>query len=342
MGPGEIGAAFASGRLSAAEAIVVAYYRGLAAQKASPGATLAVGLGQTDLTRKIKDLPSKGVVVACHNSPQSVTLSGDSGAIADVERELKAAGHFAKRLKTGRAYHSHHMEAVGEWYTTTVIKALHGLAPAQSTLPIAEVKGMVSTVSGKMMCAEEEKIDASYWRRNMESPVLFSQSLEMLLTRNPSLVLLEIGPHNALAGPIREIKRSIESAADVEYIPTLIRNQQSVENILQAAGQLFLKNYSINLGELCRPSPSMSRASASMIPRAFHTDVLVDLPRFQWNHSKEYWSEPRYTREWRFRAYPRHDILGSRVPGLTDFPGIWRNTLRCMDLPWLEDHKVCT
>ena len=74
---GEIAAAYATGGHSAAEAIIVAYYRGrVLATHETPGRMLAVGLGPDQVSSYLE--PNQGkVVIAAINSPSSVTLSGD-------------------------------------------------------------------------------------------------------------------------------------------------------------------------------------------------------------------------------------------------------------------------
>ena len=82
---GEIAAAFAAGYISASQAIVFAYYRGLVVRDVSnEGAMLAVGLGAEAVEPYLVELKGK-ILVACHNSPAGVTLSGDASAIADIQ-----------------------------------------------------------------------------------------------------------------------------------------------------------------------------------------------------------------------------------------------------------------
>jgi acyl transferase domain-containing protein len=77
---------------------------------------LAVGLGAAQVVPYIRQYQSR-VVVACHNSPQSTTISGDSDAIDDLESVLVAEGIFARVVRTGgQAYHSHHMHEVSLRY----------------------------------------------------------------------------------------------------------------------------------------------------------------------------------------------------------------------------------
>jgi acyl transferase domain-containing protein len=71
---GEIAATYGAGALSMDEAVTIAYYRGLVTKKQTRrGAMAAIGLSAAE-TQKF--LEEGGVVVACENSPSSVTISG--------------------------------------------------------------------------------------------------------------------------------------------------------------------------------------------------------------------------------------------------------------------------
>lgn len=104
---GEIAAAYASGAISAADAITIAYYRGSLLQNVSnqtPGGMAAVGLGRQEVSPFLKP----GIIVGCENSPESVTLSGDSDVLECVMERIRAAYPqvFMRRLRVDRAYHS--------------------------------------------------------------------------------------------------------------------------------------------------------------------------------------------------------------------------------------------
>jgi acyl transferase domain-containing protein len=102
---GEIAAAYAAGAITAAEAITVAYYRGQVAKaQTRPGGMAAVGLGRDEMEKYLV----KGVVIACENSPSSVTLSGDVEELDGLLQMLKEQQPeiFARRLQVEMAYHS--------------------------------------------------------------------------------------------------------------------------------------------------------------------------------------------------------------------------------------------
>lgn len=102
---GEIAAAYAAGAISFEAAIIAAYYRGfVTTQQTLEGAMAAVGLGREDASKFLID----GVVVACENSPSSVTISGDKEKVVDVISKVKSESPdtLARLLKVDMAYHS--------------------------------------------------------------------------------------------------------------------------------------------------------------------------------------------------------------------------------------------
>lgn len=119
---GESAAAYAVGALSYREAMAFSYYRSvLVADKSLRGSVkggmVAVGLGLEDTESYLKRLKSGGkTVVACINSPSSITVAGDLVAVKELEDLANADGVFARRLKVETAWHSHHMGAIKNVY----------------------------------------------------------------------------------------------------------------------------------------------------------------------------------------------------------------------------------
>src|ERR1700753_1831990 len=102
----------------------------------------------------------------------------------------------------------------------------------------------ISSVTNKNI-VEGAELGASYWVKNLVSPVKFSQAMsETIKLSTDSKIFLEVGPHSALAGPVRQILLA-ENSKD-EYISVLTRGKDSCEEILRAVGQLFLQNYSVD------------------------------------------------------------------------------------------------
>ncbi|CAG8909895.1 unnamed protein product [Penicillium egyptiacum] len=308
---GEIVAAYAARAISMRTAIIIAYYRGKVAKPMEGlGAMVAVGLAPDEVTPYL----TPGVVVACHNSPHSVTLSGDKDSVERAIERIKAANSdtLCRRLTVKIAYHSDHMKKIGCEYEGRIsshIKHEQGMLP------------FCSSVTGETI-TDPRKLDASYWRQNLESPVLFTEAIQTL-PASGTPVFLEIGPHSALAAPLRQLFRTLPARSPV-YIPTLFRYDEDVQSqLLRTAGQAYASGMRVDLPSITEPG-----------------NTLTDLPPYPWQHDRPYWSESRLSREWRQRKFPHHEILGSRVVDTTDQEPSWRNLVTLDNVPWLLDHVI--
>jgi len=292
---------------------------------------MAVGLSPEAGQEAIKEAGLVGkLVVACVNSPVSITISGDSEACDILYSRLGPQGVFQRKLITGgRAYHSHHMAVVGEEYEKLVVNAI-----GKSEFSKSSKTGIyfASSVTGQL---SDSALDAPYWRSNLENPVLFSQALQHLLQLQ-DFQIVELGPHAALKLPISQICKELKiSDADLRYYSTLTRGQSSSVTALQLMGKLFLGGVDV----------SFQKINSISITDAPHNSknigvVVKDLPTYKWTYEQLLWTESRASLEFRHRKYPRHEILGSIIGGgnLTDH--CWRNVLHVKDVPWLEDHKL--
>ncbi|KAK3688033.1 hypothetical protein B0T22DRAFT_425418 [Podospora appendiculata] len=310
---GEIGAAYASGALDMQEAIICAYLRGRVTkqQTTRAGAMAAVGLGSEDIQPFLVD----GVVVACENSPSSITLSGDAENVDVVLQTLQNERPevFARRLRISTAYHCHHMKELGPTYETLLSPYISSKAP---------LVPFFSTVTNEMIY-EKGSVDAQYWRSNLESPVLFSTGVRALLEyQGPNNTLVEIGPHSALSGYVRQILKDF-GAESVSYLPTLIRESDGSKALLTTAGHLFTQGLKIRFDAI---NPAGR--------------VLTDLPSYPWNRDAKYWHESRIAREFRAIKFPHHELLGSRVVQGSQIEPSWRNLLQTDKVPWCRDHRL--
>jgi len=322
--------------LSAPEAILAAFYRGYAVERHAPlGAMLAVGLGAEEAYKFIQK-STEDVVIACENSPGSVTLSGQVLAVSEIKRQLDTEGIFAKELKTGKAYHSPHMVPVSAVYIELLTKAnrrldTHDLEWRQPR------SRMISFVTGEEIT--QDHLNALYWSDNLRNRVRFDAAVSALgniTDLDGFACIVEIGPHSALAGPFKQICTA-NKFDHFNYISSLLRNSDDVTRLLSVAGSLFLNDYPVDL-EAVNDTETQYRTISSL--KRSNTSLLVDLPPYQWNYSKKYWAEPRSSAEQRSLTHARHDILGTRLSGLSDRIGIWRNVLRHRDIPWLQDHTL--
>ncbi|KEY72789.1 hypothetical protein S7711_09508 [Stachybotrys chartarum IBT 7711] len=330
---GEITAAYAAGFISQRAALTIAFHRGfMAAASRSkglrPGSMLSVGLSEQDAAPYLGGLKQGIATIACVNSPRNVTVSGDAIAIDEVSARLSAEENkiLHRRLVVDAAYHSHHMEAVADEYRSRLAGLEEAGMYSGSALFISSVTGTFKSTG----------FGPRYWVENLVSPVRFYGALKTLgqdfnsHLRNRHVFLLEVGPHSALAGPIRQSLADFnESRFEFFYGSVLQRKMDAVESTLCLAARLFEKGV------------TFSPAAVSSLTPGYHlAKTSTGLPASKWDHSSEHWHESQFTRQHRFRCHPYHDLLGARVVGSTTNEPQWRHMVCLNTLRWLAHHVI--
>ncbi|KAL9009887.1 MAG: hypothetical protein Q9173_005125 [Seirophora scorigena] len=267
---GEIAAAFTAGYLSAEDAIRIAFYRGkVVASASASGAMLAVNLGAAEVLPYLEAQKNE-VVVACHNSPHSVTLSGNAKAIGELKEYFETKGVFVRELRTGgKAYHSHHMTPIASEYKDL----LESKDLSAAKMPPTERRcRMMSTVSNAFLA--DKRTDPAYWALNLENPVLFNQAIAGLTHEMPDLdTIVEIGPHPALSGPIKHISAATDKV--LSYLPTLKREENDVDQLSTLAGELWARNSSIDISEVTSIERSSSEGVVESVSGSLMSHARV-------------------------------------------------------------------
>ncbi|KAI9683016.1 MAG: Type I Iterative PKS [Bathelium mastoideum] len=328
---GEIAAAYAVGVLSQKSAIQVSYYRGLVADAARQalcirGGMVVVGLSESETTRLLLQISRDRLSLACINSPKSCTVSGDDVAIKELEDLLRKLDPppFHRRIHTDTAYHSHHMEAVANWY----LKTLEGI---EFKAKIPSIR-FISTVTGT---DKEDGFGSPYWIQNLISPVKFQQALTCLF-RKPNAIsaglqlIIEVGPHSALKGPVQQTCASLNVDLNTySYSSLLIRGQDSYRTLLQVIGLLFKHGLNPDLSSTIFTQQSLSESA-----------WIKDVPSYAWDHSLPFWFPSRVEQELRLRPFPPHELLGLKVAETPTSEPTWRNVVSLAKQPWLRNHVI--
>ena len=308
------------------------------------GAMMAVGIDLENLQTYLGTVNAEvdgELTVACFNSPRNITVSGDEKKIDRLGKLLEESKIFVKKLNVKNAYHSGHMQAVAEEYLQLI-----GDISISTTLDSERSYGnkatMFSSVSGLEVSLAELRT-AQYWVSNMTLPVKFDQSLlamcssmtgEKLRLRvgrsadTPLHHLVEIGPHPALKTAIRDTLSTDQTLSLIGYSHLVGRNGSAIDFSLETVGRLFCSGYPVDL---------FAVNHSGRYPRP---KMLVDLPPYRFNHGQIYWPEGRLGKNFRFRKFPRHDLLGAPVPDWSSQDPKWRHMIRISENPWLKDHKV--
>ncbi|KAI6501122.1 Type I Iterative PKS [Pyricularia oryzae] len=336
---GEIGAAYAAGALDRQSAWKVAYCRGVVSAKPAGdkrGAMMAIGCTAEEVAPIMAEVEEKlgagELVIACYNSPHSLTISGDEAKVDALVEIASSRKLFARKLRVPKAYHSSHMLPVSDEYRS--------LMGTLTGTPSPDVQ-VASSVTGGLIPAGD-MTSADYWVQNLVSPVRFSQALVALCTANvarkqlkvgggaelPVSHLVEVGPHGALQAAARDAVLSDPNYRHLRYVSVLTRGGHACATALRAVGTLAAAGLPVDLRRVNRVADAQP--------------LLVDLPPYPFHHAKEThsWLESRTSRAWRFRKHARHDVLGAPVRDWDPDAPRWRNHLRVAEVPWLRDHKV--
>ncbi|KAF9764141.1 Reducing polyketide synthase fub1, partial [Fusarium sp. DS 682] len=327
---GEIAAAYAKGAFDKEAAMRIAYFRGLLTGNITKtGSMAAVGLGPERVSEYLSRVTAGKIVIACINSPASVTLSGDVEGIDEVLTFLQADDIFARKLRVTTAYHSHHMQQISEEY-------LNSLSGKWELVPGNPKVRMFSSVSAKPIDGTE--LGAAYWVANLVSPVNFSGAVTAAANagalgkkkasgkKGSADAMVEIGPHAALQGPLKQILDSVaDKVASPKYFSAIKRKQDTVQTTLEVVGELLVLGHSVNV--------SLANAYTES------TSALVDLPPYAWNTSNSYWHESAAVTAYKQRSHPRLELLGVRDPRSTKAEPAWHNYLRISEQPWIEHHQ---
>ncbi|KAI1813639.1 hypothetical protein GGS20DRAFT_469502 [Poronia punctata] len=322
---GEIGAAYAKGALSREAAWTVAYHRGrLSASLNITGAMLAVALGEESVQPFIDQCTSDPKpVIACVNSPESVTLSGSEEGIDEVLKHIGSQA-WARKLLVKTPYHSPFMRKLAEPY----LESMQGMTGGEPTSA-----RMFSSVTGEEI-DDAGLLNPQYWVDNMVNCVRFSPATAAIL-REPTVagkpvVLMEVGPHGALQGPLKQIiKAAPTPPSEFNLFSLLARKEDAIRTTLKGVGILFQKGLPIDV------SKANHLDSKQELP-----SFLVDLPPFSWNHNTRFWYESALSYAYKNRSEPKHDILGARDVFSGDAEPAWRNYLRPSEIPWARHHGV--
>ncbi|KXH30478.1 beta-ketoacyl synthase domain-containing protein [Colletotrichum salicis] len=370
---GEVAAAYAAGAISRQAAWKIAYYRGKLSAKLTRSVSrpntgmAAVGLSkaatQDAIDRVEQQLGGDGTLeIACMNSADSHTVSGDAEKIDALVQLLSTEKVFARKLNVEIAYHSQYMKAMADEYLVAMGEIQQG------TLRSPVKPRFYSSTMGVPILPSQLR-RPEYWVKNLVSPVRFTESVTAMLKGSetpkvnghvngnvnglvngnvnghangvtngdfdeepfePITDFLEIGPHSALRGPLFSTVKQVRGNAKVDYHSILIRQKPGVETALESVGTLFCHGYNVNLAQV-------NDADEPHGPRPL---MLTNLPSYPFDHSKEYWVQSTLSDDFRKRSVGRHELLGAPMPGFNENNAVWRNYIRLSENPWIEDHKV--
>ncbi|XP_011695797.1 PREDICTED: fatty acid synthase [Wasmannia auropunctata] len=236
---GELGCAYADGAFTPEQTVLAAYCRGKAIidSKLERGAMAAVGLSWEE-TKKM--CPSD-ITPACHNSADSVTISGPAESMQKFVETLKSKDIFAKLVKSsGFAFHSKYISSAGPKLRASLEKIIPN--PKQRS-----AKWISTSVPEAAWGSPLAQFSSSaYHVNNLLSPVLFQEGLAHV---PENAVTIEIAPHCLLQAILR---RSLPST--VTNISLHKRDHSdNLAFLLSNVGKLYMAGAQPDISKLYPP-----------------------------------------------------------------------------------------
>ncbi|XP_049879210.1 fatty acid synthase-like [Pectinophora gossypiella] len=261
---GELGCAYADGCFTAEQMILSAYSRGLASIETPfiKGSMAAVGLGYN----QIKTMCPPEIEVACHNGPDSSTISGPADIMKSFVAKLSAQGIFAKEVPCSNiAYHSKYIADAGP----RLLKYLREVIPTPKNRSERWVSTSVPQPQWKDPQAELSS--AEYHTNNLLSPVLFEETSRLI---HSNAITIEVAPHGLLQAILR---RSLKK--DVVNVPLTQRgHEDNVQFFFNAIGKLYEAGINPHLANIYPTVP---------FPVSVSTPMIAHL--VEWEHSEDWY-----------------------------------------------------
>lgn len=266
---GEVGCAYADGTLTAEQAVLAAYSRGRAIleSKLAPGAMAAVGL----TWEQVKERCPPEIFPACHNSEDSVTISGPPASIEKFVAQLQSEDIFAKAVKSsGTAFHSKYIADAGP----RLRKALDSIIPNPKPRSPRWISSSIPESAWGTPLAQQSS--AAYHVNNLLSPVLFHEALKHVPENS---ICVEIAPTGLLQAIL---KRALgPKTTNISLVKR--GHADNLEFVLSAVGKIFAAGAQPRFGNLYHPVSFPVGKGTPMI------NSMVE-----WDHSIE-WSVANFS-----------------------------------------------
>uniref|UniRef100_A0A8C6ZHS1 Fatty acid synthase n=1 Tax=Nothoprocta perdicaria TaxID=30464 RepID=A0A8C6ZHS1_NOTPE len=264
---GELACGYADNSLSHEEAILAAYWRGRCVKEAKlpPGGMAAVGLTWEECKHRCPP----NVVPACHNSEDTVTVSGPLDSVNEFVVKLKKDGVFAKEVRSaGVAFHSYYMASIAP----VLLSALKKVIPNPKPRSARWISTSIPESQWQSDLARNSS--AEYHVNNLVNPVLFHEGLKHV---PENAVVVEIAPHALLQAILR---RTLKPTCTI--LPLMKRDHKNnLEFFLTQTGKIHLTGINV-LGNNLFP----------LVEYPVPVGTPLISPYIKWDHSQD-WDVPK-------------------------------------------------
>jgi len=241
---GEVVALHAAGVLSESAMLRVARRRGelMAHAAATAGAMTALALSLAD----VQDLLTRAgstVVVANHNAPRQVVVSGSLQAIAEFEANLTTQAIAFRRLPVASGFHSE-----------VVASACAPFAEFLADIDFAPPRAPVFSNSSAAVHLDDVQALRATLAAQVARPVRFVEMIEAMYA-DGARTFLEVGPGNVLSG----LTAAILGERPVTAISVDRKHKNGVESLLLALARMAANGVAMDVSRLfagLREAPS--------------------------------------------------------------------------------------
>ncbi|NEQ76569.1 MAG: SDR family NAD(P)-dependent oxidoreductase [Okeania sp. SIO2C9] len=307
---GEYVAACVAGVFSLEDGLKLIAMRGRLMQQLPPGGEMVSVMASESQVKEAIGEYSSRVAIAAINGPESIVISGESGAIANICSKLESQGIKTKQLKVSHAFHSPLMEPMLAEFEAVAKEITY----SQPKIPL------ISNVTGEKVGAEITT--AEYWVSHVRQPVRFAQSMKTLNEQGYEL-FLEIGPKPILLGMGRQCLPENMG----EWLPSLRPGVEEWQQILESLGQLYVKGMKVNWSEFDQD----------------YTGQKVALPTYPFQRER-HWIEidnTQHKSRYLSRNTGSHPLLGERFYSAIQQQQIqFESQLSASEPVYLKYHRV--
>jgi acyl transferase domain-containing protein/acyl carrier protein len=256
---GEYAAACAAGVFSLNDGLRLIAQRGRLMQSLPPGGMMAALFAPIDQVESAIAPLLDRVAIAAINGPESVVISGETGAVESLLENFGRRNVFGQRLFVSLAAHSPLVEPA--------LDRMEALARsvtfAPPSIPIAW------NLTGHPL-PNGTAPDAIYWRRHMREPVRFGDGVKAL--RDDGFrIFLEVGPHPTL---LAFVQQSLPQDGNL-FLTSLRRGKEDWNELLTSLADLHVHGVPVDFAGFDRP----------------YQRRRVALPAYPFDR-KRYWAAP--------------------------------------------------
>ncbi len=233
---GEYVAACLTGVFTLEDALNLLAERAQLMQNLPAGSMLAVRLPAEQITARVNG----EVCLAAINSPSLSVVSGPTGILENLHRQLAEEKIVSKFLPTSHGFHSSMMDPILETFTERV----------KTTARNAPTTPWISTFTGRWVTAEEMS-DPAYWSKQLRHTVRLTDAMRELLNDSRH-VFLEVGPGQTLTTLIKQQSDQAAGRLAVASLPNSKGKDTDTASVLNALGRLWLSGVDVDWDSFCQ------------------------------------------------------------------------------------------